>query len=288
MVYFCADDYGISKESNNRIESCLESGVLNKVSVLPNGETDDFKNRLLEKNAKLSLHINLVEGFPLSDANLIVSDKGNFKYSFIGLFFLSLFGKRKQLKKELYKEIKMQIDFFRTNVGEETPLFLDSHQHTHMIPLVFKTLVKVIKDEGINIENIRFPSEPILPYILTPSLYFKYGVTGIIKQWLLKFLGFINNKELKKLNIKPNIFMGVIFSGCVTEEKIKKILPKYLKIANKNGKDIEIALHPGYVEKGEHLIKGCRAGFEKFYFSQWRKVEYETLLNLNKAKKEGN
>ena len=67
MVYFCADDYGISEGANSRIENCLENGVLNKISVLPNGKVLDFKKRLSDKDAILSLHINLVEGRPLSN-----------------------------------------------------------------------------------------------------------------------------------------------------------------------------------------------------------------------------
>ena len=93
MIYFCADDYGISEGANRRIENCLEYGVLNKISVLPNGEISDFKQRLADNNTTLSLHINLVEGRPLSEPNdvdLLISDNGYFKYSFIGLFLCSL------------------------------------------------------------------------------------------------------------------------------------------------------------------------------------------------------
>ena len=50
MIYFCADDYGVSKNSNSRIEKCIESGVLNKVSVIPNGEISDLKEHLLKKD----------------------------------------------------------------------------------------------------------------------------------------------------------------------------------------------------------------------------------------------
>ena len=174
MIYFCADDYGISKECNSRIEKCIESGVLNKVSVLPNGEMEDFKQRLSKYDVKLSLHINLVEGKPLSptkDINLLVNDEGNFKYSFIGLFLKSLSFKRKQFKSQLYQEIKRQIVFFKKNMGEN-PLWIDSHQHTHIIPLIFSTLLEVIKDTGVAVEYVRIPEEPILPYITTPSLYF--------------------------------------------------------------------------------------------------------------------
>lgn len=279
MIYFCADDYGISKISNTRIEECLTNGVLNKISVLPNSDALDFKRRLLGENVKLSLHLNLIEGYPLSkkeDVSLIVSDKGFFKYSFIGLFFLSIFGNRSLLEKQLYNEIKMQIDFWKKEMGEETPILVDSHQHTHMIPLVFKTLMRVIKEENVEVEYIRIPAEPILPYIKSPSLYFKFRPIGLIKQWLLKFLKFVNRKELKKANIKSALFMGIMFSGQLTQDKINKLLPYY----KKQNENIEIAFHPGYLESGESLIDGFRQNFKKFYYSKWRREEYNTLINF--------
>ena len=281
MIYFCADDYGISKISNTRIEECLTNGVLNKISVLPNNDALDFKRRLLGENVKLSLHLNLIEGYPLSkkeDVSLLISDKGIFKYSFIGLFFLSIFGNRSLLEKQLYNEIKMQIDFWKKEMGEETPILVDSHQHTHMIPLVFKTLMRVIKEENVEVEYIRIPAEPILPYIKSPSLYFKFRPIGLIKQWLLKFLKFVNRKELKKANIKSALFMGIMFSGQLSEDKINKLLPYY----KKQNENIEIAFHPGYLESGESLIDGFRQNFKKFYYSKWRRIEYDTLLKFMK------
>lgn len=290
MLYFCADDYGVSKASNDRIEECIVNGVLNKVSVLPNGEITNFKKRLSNYNAKISLHLNLVEGYPLSkqsDIGSLISDKGTFKYSFIGLFISSLTPKRKELEQHLYKEIKAQIDFWKENMGEEIPVLIDSHQHTHMIPLVFKTLMKVIKDTKLNVECLRIPAEPITPYLLCPALYTSYKPIGLIKQWLLKFLGLINYKEIKKSKINFSYFMGVLFSGRVTEKPIKKLLPRYIKLANKAGRDIEIGLHPGYLDDGDELIEGLRTDFEKFYFSKWRKKEFDALINLKHSMKEG-
>ena len=281
MIYFCADDYGISSQSNTRIEECLKNGVLNKISILTNGNASNFSERLLDENVKLSLHLNLIEGYSLSkkeDVSLLISDKGIFKYSFIGLFFLSIFGNRSLLKKQLYNEIKMQIDFWKKEMGEETPILVDSHQHTHMIPLVFKTLMRVIKEENVEVEYIRIPAEPILPYIKSPSLYFKFRPIGLIKQWLLKFLKFVNRKELKKANIKSALFMGIMFSGQLTEDKINKLLPYY----KKQNENIEIAFHPGYLESRESLIDGFRQNFKKFYYSKWRRIEYDTLLKFMK------
>lgn len=292
MVYFCADDYGIAQVCNNRIEDCVENGALNQVSVLPNGQLGDFKARLSGIGAKMSLHINLVEGYPLSDPKeipLLVSERGTFRYSFVGLFRLSLGGRRKEMEKQLYGELQKQIAFWKEKMGDG-PVCLDSHQHTHMIPLIFKTLMRVIRDEQLNVESIRIPAEPLAPYILTPGLYTAYKPKGLIKQWLLQFLFIIDRKELKKAKLNYPYFMGVLFSGHLTEEKIRKLLPKYLKIAEKRGKDIEIGLHPGYLETGEHLIDGCQPSFETFYFSPWRKKEHDTLVNLKhdiKSTKEG-
>lgn len=279
MIYFCADDYGISRSSNTRIEECLKKGVLNKISVLPNGDVSDFNERLLGENVKLSLHLNLIEGYPLSekeDVSLIVSDKGFFKHSFIGLFFLSLFGNRRLLEKQLYNEIKAQIDFWKNKMGEHTPILIDSHQHTHMIPLIFRTLMRVIREEDVEVEYIRIPAEPIFPYIKSPSLYLTISPVGLVKQWLLKFLNIANQKELKKANIKSAAFMGVLFSGKLTEDKINKLLPHY----KKQNKNIELAFHAGYVDRGESLIDGCRPRFKKFYYSKWRREEYNTLINF--------
>ena len=103
MIYFCADDYGVSEQSNNRIEECLKNSVLNKISVLPNGELGEFNN-LIGSDAVLSLHLNLVEGFPLSKqatVSLLTTKQGHFKYSFIGLFFASFLPNRKELEKQI-------------------------------------------------------------------------------------------------------------------------------------------------------------------------------------------
>ena len=45
-------------------------------------------------------------------------------------------------------------------------------------------------------------------------------------------------------------------------------------------KNIEIGFHPGYIKDGEKLLDGSRQDFRKFYFSPWRNIEHETLINF--------
>ena len=290
MIFVCADDYGISKESSERIALCAQAGVLNKVSILPNGDIGNFEEHLGGTGVKLSLHLNLVEGYPLSkpeDVNLLIGENGSFQYSFIGLWLLSLSRKRKQLKEQLRHELGNQIRFWKQHIGPESPMCIDSHQHTHMIPLVFKALMEALKENDVTVDFLRFPAEPLLPYLLEPSLYLTYSPVNLVKQWLLKFFGLINERERKKANIKREYLMGVLFSGSMDARRVPKVLKHYLQLAEKRKRDIELLFHPGYSQPGEKLICGNKQQFDKFYFSPGRRVEFETLMQLKLVTKEG-
>ena len=283
MIYFCADDYGLNDISSMHIEQCIDKDALNKVSVFPNFHPIDLQKIQNSKNVCISLHLNLVEGKCMSDAEKItlIADKdGNFKHTFGGLFKLNLFHKKK-LEEQIYKEIKAQVLFWKNNLAQNIPFCIDSHQHTHMIPAVFKALIKVLNDEKINPEYIRIPAEPIMPYIKTPSLYFTYNVVNIIKQWLLKFLWLTNKNLAKKNRIRASYFFGILFSGNMDEKRVRKVLPGYIKLSEKKGRDIEVLFHPGYLNKNETNFKDKNIVFGDFYISENRKTEYDSVIKLS-------
>ena len=97
MTFICADDYGLTKFSDKHIAECADVGALNKISIFPNCEYEELKKMADRRDIDLSIHLNLVEGQPMADSEkvkLLLDEDGNFKYSFIGLFFLSLSSKR--------------------------------------------------------------------------------------------------------------------------------------------------------------------------------------------------
>lgn len=285
MIYFCSDDYGISQEYNKCIEECLKKGILNKVSVLPNGEIEDFVQKLSGKDVLLTLHLNLVEGHPLSpleEIGLLIDENGCFKHSFIGLFLKSFSFKRKELEKQMYTEIRNQIHFWIEKTGDKS-LSIDCHQHVYEIPWIFKTVMQVIRDEQLDVKYLRIPAESIRAYLFVPSLYTAYSLTGLIKQCLLKGLAFYNRRYLKGMSFTSAHFMGVMFSGKMNEKRVKKLLKYYLHLSEKNKRNIEVAFHPGYAEDDLKLIAGCREDFKKFYSSPWRNAEYETLMSSDLA-----
>ena len=283
MIYFCADDYGLNSVSSNRILECIHKGVLNKVSVFPNLENFDINQILKIKDVRISLHLNLVEGKCMAEPNeidLLSDEKGNFKHSFGGLFRINLFNK-KRFEQQLYKEIQAQVLFFKKILPDGISFCIDSHQHTHMIPAVFKTLIKVLDEQDIHIEYLRVPIEPLLPYILTPSLYFTYSAVNIIKQWLLNFLWLKNKKIIKNKTIPYGYFFGILFSGKMDEKRVKKVLPYYLKLSERTKKDIEVLFHPGYVDENETDFNNKNIKFTKFYFSKNRKTEFECATKIS-------
>ena len=282
MIYISADDYGLCDKISKHIQKCIDEGKLNKVSVFPNFDKIDIHN-IAKRDIRISLHLNLVEGKCVEqpdEINLIADENGNFRHTFFGLFKLNLLNKRK-FEVQLYKEIKAQVLFWKGILPQDFAFSIDSHQHTHMIPAVFKTLLKVLNDEKINLEYIRIPAEPILPYIKTPSLYFTYSPVNIIKQWLLKFLWLINKPLAKKYNIQGSHFFGILFSGKMDEKRVNRILPKYKKLAEKTGKDIEVLFHPGYLEADKQDFTYGNIVFKEFYLSGNRKTEFDALMNIS-------
>ena len=283
MIYICADDYGISPGTSAHIQECIDKGALNKVSIFPNFERVDLGKILGKRSIRVSLHLNLVEGKCMAAAdeiNLIADKNGNLKHAFGGLFRLSLFH-AKEFKAQIYKEIRAQVSFWKSILPQDVPFCIDSHQHTHMIPAVFGALIRVLNDENITLEHMRIPVEPILPYIQTPSLYFTYKPLNIIKQWLLKFLWLINKSKAEKHCISASHFFGILFSGKMDEKRVSKILLRYKKLYEKDGKDIEVLFHPGCMDKCEADPKDKNIVFSKFYLSPNRKTEFDSVIKIS-------
>ncbi len=166
VINIHADDYGIGNEITDNILDCINNGTVNSVSVVCT--TDHFeygieKYNNLSKKIRLCLHLNLVEGKPLtpkSEIDHIVGQSGEFKYSFLSLWLhyaLSPKSKKEKLRFQIKTEIENQIDKYKSAIHNDIPLLLDSHMHFHMIPFVFECILEVSKKHKIDF--IRNPYE---------------------------------------------------------------------------------------------------------------------------------
>ena len=272
-----ADDYGMTNHSNARIQACWEHGCVNGVSVMVNGNEP-----LLPSGSRVSaaLHLNLVEGKPITPAEkipLLVRKDGCFRHSFFGLLMLSLSPKRDELERQLYLEIVAQLGEFRRLFPDEPALLLDSHQHTHMIPMVFTTLLRGVRDCGLNVSYMRIPAEPIGPFLREPSLYHTYRPANLVKNVVLNFLWCFNRKEFRESGISTSVFCGILFSGEMDQRRLTRVFPHFLHLAEKRGMDLEFLFHPGAILPGESFLDPDKTGFCDFYRSPGRQTDAETV-----------
>lgn len=212
-----ADDFGESVHASRDILDCLKDGKLNSISVLANmscfeecvnmyrREQDEFVWQ-----PKISVHLNLLEGISLAGAENVpdlVNRDGHFKLSWEKLFlfpFFLLAISLKSVKKEIELQIKTVVDAFPELSFKA--IRIDSHQHTHMIPVVADALFEVIGEQKWQPEYIRDSREPMMPFLKKISLYKTFRPVNFIKNMLLKFCSSIQKRGSKKQDWHQCIF----------------------------------------------------------------------------------
>ncbi len=148
MLIFNADDFGLTETDVNRILFSLDRGVIKSTTIVSNYVSEKDLERLNQKHVSTGLHINLVQGKPLSNAKTLIAAEGNFlpKKAFIRKL---LTGKINQ--REIEEEVELQFEFLLDNNVDIS--HIDSHQNMHFFPQILAAIVKVSKK--YNIKRIR-------------------------------------------------------------------------------------------------------------------------------------
>lgn len=288
-ILYHADDYGISKSQSAHILECAKSGCLNSTSVFANSQNFDECARMLQpfrKKVRIGIHFNLVEGQCCANPlqiPLLVDEKGYFKQSFQKLLLLSLGSRKRELKNQISLELSEQLNkflsYFKTD--NET-IRIDSHQHFHMIPIVFTVVLELLQKYELTASYLRIPLEPLGPYLSVPALYTKYKPINFVKHMLLNILSLWNRRLLKKRNIqgRHTIFFGVLITGEMKEDYVKKLLPYFMKKADKQHADLEVLFHPGTENNPAQCMDRDRAEFIQFHQSKNRMLEKVCMMRL--------
>lgn len=282
-IWFHADDFGITREQSDSILQCHTNGALNSISILANTEYIGQVNQLLQeqdedKQIRRILHLNFVEGYPVAnkeDVACLVDAQGMFCCTFIKLFVkdMLLFGKKRvMLKQQIKTEILAQLDTLTQNVDGITGI--DSHQHYHMIPVVFEALCEAMDERPkLQISCVRVPVDPVIPFLTTPGVWKDFRVINMIKWCILHVHAGKIKKELEKRKIMYPVFFGIFFTCEMKENVVKALLPKYRKLAEKKQKDLELMFHPGALQKKEELLDPASQELIAFYLSENRTLE---------------
>ncbi len=287
---FHADDFGLSEQSDYEIIDLCQKGCLDSISIMPNMAhfevaTAEFLSvrNSFPKNVLVSVHLNFMEGkccAPREKVQNLVDENGFFTCSWGKLVVWSIFLPiRNKIRRELALEIAAQTDkALAAGLFPEDKIRFDSHQHTHMIPIVFDALMDAIKENNYKTEFIRNSQDPLIPYFLCPSLYKSFSPANIVKCLVLGFYSLHVKRILRRIGLPVFLLCGVFFSGNMSYPRLKKVLPRFAK----KKRPTEILFHPGRMTEAELTEEFTKPGFNSFHLSETRNAEHDALLKLHR------
>ena len=286
MVEFHADDYGLFPQQSRRILDCAVNGVLSGVSIMPNSEYLDTCMEMLSaapREIALTVHLNLVEGRCLSDPKdvpLLVDEQGNFSISFVKLLLVSFSPKRKIYRQQIRQELLLQIrrcqPYFKGR-----PLRLDCHVHYQELPVVFDSIMDLIREEDLTVSFLRMPREP-LGYYWPLKGFHGLKPINLVKVLVLNTLDIRNRIKYRSVlsHMEQKDFFGVACSGNMCYENASLLLRRY-RSRGKGAKDgLEMLFHPGSVLEEDCIRQLTSEDDLHFLTAQGRASEADALKRL--------
>lgn len=300
-----ADDYALTLNTSKDMLACMRAGKLDSISIVTNMSCFEECMELLYAEIPslpflplLSVHLDFVEGRCLAGSgqapDLVKEGSDLMGLGWGGLFFASyLPGKRKKIKAQLMCEIKEQLargDRAAKRCLEiagkagvpcaQKGLRIDSHQHAHMIPVVWEAMLAAVKDEGYTVEYIRNSKEVLGVFLTDVSLYKTYRPVNFIKNRLLSLYSHKVDRYCKANGLKPMYLWGLVMSGRMDQKRIEKLYPKMCAKAERDGRQLEILFHPGLMLADEITDEVAGEAVEGFYRREDRHVEKEAVLGM--------
>lgn len=306
-----ADDYALTLHTSQDMLECMKAGKLHSISIVPNMTCFQECMGLLHEAIPalpflpvMSVHMDFVEGKCLAGAKevplLAKADSDYIGLSWGGLFKLSyLPWKRGAAKAQLKKEIKAQITEVQKEVDycielarknnipcAQKGLRIDSHQHAHMIPVVWEAMTEVIEEENYEVEYIRNSKEVLGAFVSEVSLWKTYRPINFVKNRLLSFYSYKADRYAQEHSMEQMYLWGLIMSGHMDYDRIDKLFPKVAAKAKKDGRVLEILFHPGITLPEEVTEEIGEESAKDFYLLPDRHIEKEAVLELDFSSEE--
>lgn len=300
-----ADDYALTLNTSRDMLECMQKGRLESISIVPNMSCfEECMELFYGEIPKLpflplmSVHLDFVEGRSLAGKkeapDLIKPGTDLMGLGWGGLFAASyLPNKRKKIKAQLKREIKAQLAKAQTAIEKcveiaaeagvscgQKGLRIDSHQHAHMIPVVWEAVLEVVREEGYSLEYIRNSKEVLGVFLTETSLYKTYRPVNFVKNRLLSLYSHKADRFCKENGIQQMYLWGLVMSGRMDRERIDKLYGKMKRKAEKDGRTLEILFHPGITLPGEVTPEIAKEAAEDFYLREDRHVEKEAVLGV--------
>lgn len=300
-----ADDYALTLNTSRDMLSCMKKGCLDSISIVPNMSCFKECMELLYEAVpelpflpKMSVHLDFVEGRSLAGAGqapLLVKDRGSLMgLSWGGLFAMSYQPwKRHGAKEQLKREIRAQIERTQEAVRRamdiakkhgiacgQKGIRIDSHQHAHMIPVVWEALTEVIEQEGYEVEYIRNSKEMMGAFVSEVSLWKTYRPINFVKNRLLALYSHKADRYAEAHHMEQMYLWGLVMSGHMDYDRIVTLYPKIAAGAARENRVLEILFHPGLTLPEEVTEEIGAEAAEDFYLRKDRHVEMEAVNKI--------
>lgn len=175
-----ADDFGFTRDVNAGIVHAHRHGVLTSTTLMANGVAFEDAVRLARETPSLDIgcHLVLVQGKSLLSGRALPERTSQ---------LLAVLAKKRL---DVYAELRAQVE--KIFAAGLRPTHLDSHKHTHILPSIFHTVIRLANEFGIR--YVRLPLDETVQFARVPyslaSRYYrglarKYGV-----QMTDHFIGF--------------------------------------------------------------------------------------------------
>jgi chitin disaccharide deacetylase len=275
-VILSADDIGLTASITDGIARYVQKRTLSSVSLIANGYAFDHAIRKIQETRPcfVAVHLNTVECPPVADARDIpdlLDRHGRLHLTFFQTLLKFLFrGKaaREFLRAQFKIEYRAQIRKVQNALGPATPIRVDSHQHLHMIPFLFDTLMDLNRE--FRFAYVRLPREPFLLSAKLIREWRIYRPSSIIKSLLLRSLAWRNARRIKRHGIPhSDLFLGVMFPGPSRPELTEHLIDLLLSKASNSGSCLEILFHPGRASAAERGL-WQRTSLTNYYMSEER------------------
>ncbi len=247
-----ADDFGWTDGHNQAVKEAYQRGVLNRVSLLCNGEAFEEAVALAQQLPRLQVgvHLTLSEGRPLLPAaQLPHLTRGDGKFHDTLKSLLALWWQGRLITKEVQAEWRAQIE--RALRSDVVVAHLDSHKHVHLLPPLLQALIALAKEYRIS--TTRLPVEP-----------FSVQVRRRGFAWLMIWmLGWQARGQLRAAGIGfADRFMGFSTSGMMVKDRLLKIIREAPKGVT------EIMMHPAIQTPAVEELRRRYAWASRYRFEE--------------------
>lgn len=293
-----ADDIGLSPGITASIVRSIDEGSIRSVSLICNGvAVEEAVAALMARPAvRVSLHLNLLEGWPLSnpqDIPLLVDAEGRLAATFKRLVGLWLGGDARkrtavceQMKREFAAQISRGCAALAAAGRPVDALRIDSHTHIHALGFVLDAILACPGSQRIS--YVRVPREPWhigrragdAKALLRDANIVKWGVLNHLSRGMIR--------KLDARGIAFNCaFLGVLHTGRMTvsaiEAGVEAVLGAWPKELPRDAEPVEILLHPGKADPSEADQWQGRPELWAYYRSEDRDREAQTARDVKSS-----